>query len=35
MLLAQGQPTELNGVGAFVLVVAALLVAAALLGRKK
>jgi hypothetical protein len=35
-VLAQGQQhTELNGVGSFVIVLAALLVVAALFGRKK
>jgi hypothetical protein len=34
--IAQGQqPTTLNGIGSFILIIAALLVIAALLGKKK
>lgn len=34
--IAQGQqPTALNGIGSFVLILAALLVVAALVGKKK
>jgi len=35
VLIAQGQSTELNGVGSMVLVIAALLVVAVMFGKKK